>query len=388
MVLRNVILMTLAVVLLAMGVALMAGGLWLIALGGSWYYALSGLAFLASSILLFRRDERALWVFCFVTAGTLVWSLWEVGLDWWPLAARGSIIFVIGAILLTPWIAGSLARRGSASSRLRQGSAWRGGGLALSIVLCAALLVAAASWTTDPHRLVAKATSVSKATPDPAAVAAQDVPPGEWHAYGRAGRGQRYSPLDQITPQNAGKLQVAWTYHTGDMRGRPGDPEETTFEVTPLKIGDRLYLCTPHQSVIALDATTGTEIWRYDPKILDKLALQHLTCRGLSYYPGASDVNQTSARNTVDTAAAPEAATNKPVPDMPIAAADGVPTANCTAKLFMPTADGRLRSIRTVERCAATLAGAPARSIYGPTCRMCGPAPTTPPRRWLSQAAW
>src|SRR5690606_42001468 len=70
----------------------------------------------------------------------------------------------------------------------------------------------------------------------------------------------------------------------GDMRGQPGDPEETTFEVTPLKIGERLYLCTPHQSVLALDATTGKEIWRYDPQIRDQLALQHLTCRGLSYY--------------------------------------------------------------------------------------------------------
>lgn len=347
MVLRNVILMTLAVALLAMGVALMVGGLWLIYLGGSWYYALSGLAFLATSILLFRRDERALWVFCVLTAGTLIWSLWEVGLDWWPLAARGSVIFIVGAILLTPWIAGSLAHGGSASSRLRGGSAWHGGGLALSIALCAAILVAVASWTTDPHRLAAKTTSVSKATPEPAAVEAQDLPPGEWHAYGRTGLGQRYSPLSQITPQNAAKLEVAWTYHTGDMRGRPGDPEETTFEVTPLKIGDRLYFCTPHQSVIALEATTGREIWRYEPKILDKLALQHLTCRGLSYYPGASSANQTPGTEAFDTAAGPQtdppdAVINKPVPDMPIAVADGVPTKSCTAKLFMPTADGRL----------------------------------------------
>ena len=344
--LRNVILVALAVALLAMGVALMAGGLWLIVLGGSWYYVLSGLAFLATSILLLRRDERAMWVFCFVIAGTLVWSVWEVGLDWWPLAARGSVIFVVGAILLTPWIAGSLVHKGSASPRLRRGSAWHGGGLALSVALCAALLLAVASWTTDPHRVVAETASVSKAAPAPAVGAAQDLPPGEWHAYGRTGLGQRYSPLAQITPQNAGKLEMAWTYHTGDMRGRPGDPEETTFEVTPLKIGDRLYLCTPYQSVIALDATTGTEIWRYDPKILDKLALQHLTCRGLSYYPGASSASQTPSTDAVDTAAGPQtgpdAVTNKPVPGMPIAAADGVPTKICTAKLFMPTADGRL----------------------------------------------
>ena len=132
------------------------------------------------------------------------------------------------------------------------------------------------SWFDDPHRIEGNAPGVRAEAP----ADALGVPPGEWHAYGRTGHGQRYSPLDQITPENVAQLEVAWTYHTGDVRGRPGDPEETTFEVTPLKIGNRLFLCTPHQNVIALDATTGAEIWRYDPKIRSELALQHLTCRG------------------------------------------------------------------------------------------------------------
>ncbi len=65
--------------------------------------------------------------------------------------------------------------------------------------------------------------------------------------------GQRYSPLGDITPANVASLQVAWQFETGD-KPQPGDPKETTFEVTPLKIGERLYLCSPHQNVIALDA--------------------------------------------------------------------------------------------------------------------------------------
>ena len=96
------------------------------------------------------------------------------------------------------------------------------------------------------------------------------------------------------------------------MRGKPGDPNETTFEVTPLKIGERLFLCTPHQFVIALDATSGAELWRFDPQIKDKLALQHLTCRGLSYQPQSAS------------------------PD-------------CPAKLFMPTADGRLIALNPLN---------------------------------------
>jgi quinoprotein glucose dehydrogenase len=166
---------------------------------------------------------------------------------------------------------------------------------------------------------------------------AQGVPAGEWHHFGRTSHGQRFSPLAQITPQNVQNLQVAWTFRTGDVRGRPGDPEETTFEVTPLKLGNRLFLCTPHQTAIALDATTGQEIWRTSPRIRGNLALQHQTCRGLSYHPGP-----------VEPAAPPEdaatrrAAARDAVPDLPVATEDAQRTEDCTARLFLPTADGRV----------------------------------------------
>ena len=60
--------------------------------------------------------------------------------------------------------------------------------------------------------------------------------------------------------------KVAWTYHTGDVRG-PNDPGEATYEVTPLMIDDTVYICTPHNLVIALDAVTGKEKWRFDPHL-------------------------------------------------------------------------------------------------------------------------
>jgi quinoprotein glucose dehydrogenase len=117
--------------------------------------------------------------------------------------------------------------------------------------------------------------------------------------------------------------------------GRPGDPEETTFQVTPLKLGNRLYLCTPHQSVIALDATTGAEIWRYDPRVRGELALQHLTCRGLSYFEGNAAAAPAAPATTPTSAPSP-------VPDLPVAAAGGQVADACPTKLFMPTSDGRL----------------------------------------------
>ena len=89
--------------------------------------------------------------------------------------------------------------------------------------------------------------------------------------YGRSAFGDRYSPLAQITPENAHKLVPAWTYRTGDIPG-PGDPGETTAENTPLKVNGMLYVCTPHSQVIALDPTparkSGVSTRRSPPRVL------------------------------------------------------------------------------------------------------------------------
>jgi quinoprotein glucose dehydrogenase len=78
------------------------------------------------------------------------------------------------------------------------------------------------------------------------------VTDGEWHQYGRTPFGQRYSPLEQVNVSNVKNLKEAWRYQTGDVK-RPDDVGETTYQVTPLKIGDTLYICTPHNLAIALD---------------------------------------------------------------------------------------------------------------------------------------
>ena len=51
-----------------------------------------------------------------------------------------------------------------------------------------------------------------------------------------------------------------------------------------------MYICTPHSLVIALDAVTGQEQWRFDPRLQQptKLTTQHLTCRGVSYHDGSA----------------------------------------------------------------------------------------------------
>ncbi|MDX3905865.1 MAG: glucose/quinate/shikimate family membrane-bound PQQ-dependent dehydrogenase [Pigmentiphaga sp.] len=338
---RHGLLIVTGIVIALLGLALTAGGAWLAALGGSWYYVIAGLALVACGVQLARGNIWSLWIYAALVLGTLLWALWEVGIDWWPLAARGDVLFVLGLFLLTPWIRRRLEPPGlEAGALLSSQAPVQHGRIALAAALGLFLAVGVVSWFIDPHRVEGEFGG------EPRGVVAAPAAGDEWTAYGGTGYGQRYSALAQITPDNVERLEQAWTYRTGDVRGREGDPEETTFQVTPLKIGNRLFLCTPHQSVIALDATTGEELWRYDPRVQDKLALQHLTCRGLSYYSGASVPGP--GASAAGTAAAPQPAAANPGqtaaanPGQPVAAHDGKTSAYCSSKLFMPTADGRI----------------------------------------------
>ncbi|EWC40962.1 glucose/quinate/shikimate family membrane-bound PQQ-dependent dehydrogenase [Stutzerimonas stutzeri] len=279
------------------GLALGMGGGKVVSLGGTWYFAIVAGGFLLTGVLLLMRRRASLWVYALLMLGALGWALYEVGLDWWQLAPRGSIIAPLGLWLLTPWIA---QRLGWQHFGFR---AW--GGAALPLMLAVVLWGATAVYAIghDSH-------DIKGMLPPPLAEApAMDdaVPDGDWPAYGRTQQGRRYSPLAQITPHNVERLEPVWHYQTGDLRG-PDDPDETTYEVTPLKVDDSLYLCTPHNLVIALDAETGEQRWRFDPEVPHSVNRQHLTCRGLSYH------------------AAPSATAGQA----------------CRQRLFMPTADARL----------------------------------------------
>ncbi|WP_038216754.1 membrane-bound PQQ-dependent dehydrogenase, glucose/quinate/shikimate family [Xenophilus azovorans] len=321
-------------ILVLLGLILAAAGGWLAALGGSLYYVAAGLALLAVGGLLLRGSPAALWLHAVLLVASLWWAVWEVGVDWWPLAARLDLLFLLGLWLITPWVRRSLQQADGGARTWGAGLAPARAVLSLALAVSAALAVL--SWFRAPHELAGRLESrpAADAVPETAA----PVPPGEWHAYGRTGEGQRHSPLAQITPANANQLRLAWEFRTGDRRGRPGDPEETTYEVTPLKIGNRLFLCTPHQSVIALDATTGRQLWRFDPQIAGDLALQHLTCRGLSYQPPRAVPAPSPAPTAGEGRAEP--ATERP--PLPVAASQGATDPACRSRLFMPTADGRL----------------------------------------------
>src|SRR5215470_12489924 len=91
------------------GLALAAGGTWLVVLGGSLYYLIAGLGILVTGALLIAGRRSALWVYAAVLIGTLAWAIGEIGFDWWPLAARGDVVFPLGLWLLFPWITRNLS---------------------------------------------------------------------------------------------------------------------------------------------------------------------------------------------------------------------------------------------------------------------------------------
>jgi quinoprotein glucose dehydrogenase len=301
-----------AIIFMLIGIALAIGGGHLLLLGGSAYYLVAGLAFILTAVLLFLRRAMALRVYAVIVLASLGWAIWEVGFDWWQLGPRGGLIVLLGLWLLTPWVRKPLGFS-SPTTGYRYGASATP--LALSIVI--AVAVAVLSMFMDPY-------NIDGELPEEAVAAAPalggNVPPGEWHQYGRTPYGQRYSPLDQINVENVADLQEVWRYQTGDVK-LPDDVGETTYQVTPLKVGNMLYLCTPHNWAIALDATTGQEKWKFDSNSGMNPDRQHQTCRGVTYY--------------ADPAAAPGTA--------------------CAQRVYLPTSDARLIALNaeTGEICTS-----------------------------------
>ncbi|MBY5356948.1 glucose/quinate/shikimate family membrane-bound PQQ-dependent dehydrogenase [Rhizobium leguminosarum] len=287
------------------GLTLGGGGLWLVTLGGSVFYLFAGLMFLITAGLLLVRKAVALWVYAVLVVAALAWAIWEVGFDWWQLGPRGGMIILLGLWLLTPWIRRPLGLR-SPTGITYAANPWP---LAVPVIL--AILVALYSMTSDPHDLAGE---LPKDTVAANPAFGGSVPDGEWHQYGRTPFGQRYSPLDQITAENVSTLKEAWRYQTGDIK-RPDDVGETTYQVTPLKVKDTLYLCTPHNWAIALDAKTGKEKWKYDANSGMNPDRQHQTCRGVTYY------------------ADPTVAAGQP----------------CAERVYLPTSDARLIALDAAD---------------------------------------
>ncbi|WP_419826696.1 hypothetical protein [Sphingomonas sp.] len=111
----------------------------------------------------------------------------------------------------------------------------------------------------------------------------------DWRSYGNDVGGSRFSQLADINPGNVAKLTKVWEYRVG-----PGsDGKVGGLEVTPLKVGNSLYICTAYNDVIALDAESGKEQWHFRSNI-DRHGLPYSNCRGVAY-SGRLRISQTHA---------------------------------------------------------------------------------------------
>ena len=342
-----------AIIMAIFAAPLLIGGAYLLSLGGSPYYLIAGVIILTTAFLLFKKHWSAYGLYALFIVATMAWALWESGFYWWALAPRVGFPLIFGLLMLLPWVSNKMrgpktrvnanaASNTSTTNNVKKSPLYYWG-LLVSVIVGALLsfgslannatdklgeldLTAA---NDDEKNVSSDETSANLGDP---LSNGQQTPDGEWSAYGRTDYGQRYSPLDKINTDNVKDLELAWQIQTGDVKG-PNDVGETTYQATPLKIGNGLYLCTPHNWVMALDADSGETLWKFDPQVEENLQRQHQTCRGVSYYAGqaTSPVQvQKIAGNTFENA-----------------------SKQCDAKIFIPTSDAKLYALEpnTGQRC-------------------------------------
>jgi quinoprotein glucose dehydrogenase len=240
----------LASVLALFAIAMIYGGGRLLTLGGSAYYLIAGLAVGGSAYLIAKGDRRGIWLYGAMLAGTALWSLAERGMNLWGLQARLLAFLVLGLWVCWPWLRSF------------------GGRWLTAIFVAIGIMALAVLFSANRIEHIASLSTI------PASGS------GEWLHYGNDLGGSRFSQATQINASNVEQLEQAWVYRTG-VQGFMG------FEVTPLMVGDTLYLCTANNLIIALDPDTGKHRWVFDShtKVPPVAA-----CRGVAYYkvPGAT----------------------------------------------------------------------------------------------------
>ena len=301
-------LVAIGVIFILVGLPLVIGGAWLLMLGGSFYYLPAGLAFVASGALLVLGRPLGAWIYTGLYVLTLLWALWEVGLDGWALVPRVVAPTVLMALLIAALPL--LLPRG------RRAALIGGGALAVLLIL-GGILVGFAN-RAEPS-LSVPAGSGDMAEPGLYRTGA------DWPAFGGTYAARRYSPLTQINRDNVEELERVWLFHTEDL------PEDKWgAETTPLKIGDTLYLCTARNELIALDAATGEQRWRYDPEVSDDWIPYTAACRGVAYY----DMRRTAVAQPASEA-----------PSSAVRAGQAADASACATRIIEGTLDGRLIAV-------------------------------------------
>ena len=107
----------------------------------------------------------------------------------------------------------------------------------------------------------------------------------DWQVYLGDKASSQYSELDQITTENVKNLKVAWTYQSGDAR----EDNRSQIQCNPLIINGILYGTTAQVSVIALNAATGEELWKFNPASENHASGPPDINRGLAHWKNGND---------------------------------------------------------------------------------------------------
>ncbi|HKS13165.1 MAG TPA: membrane-bound PQQ-dependent dehydrogenase, glucose/quinate/shikimate family [Pseudomonas sp.] len=296
---------TLGVIILLAGLYFIGGGGWLAWLGGSWYFLIAGLLLVTAGGLIARRRLLGVLLIAVTVLYTVVWALWDVGLQFWPLLSR---------VFAFAFIAAAVAFSVPLFTRARKARV-----TAIAVgALTSVGIVATGISAFEPKNIIRDADAVAAA--EKVAPEIDNGAPGDWRAWAGDTHGSRFSRVGDITPENVKNLQVAWTAHTGEaVVPGVGDAEDQN---TPLQIGDSLYVCTTYSTVISYNIDTGKENWRF---AAGKGNSTYQRCRGMAYF---------------------DATTAKKVAEVPGAVADGAQDSSVSPqRLIFPTGDGRLMAI-------------------------------------------
>ena len=123
-----------------------------------------------------------------------------------------------------------------------------------------------------------------------------------WSDYGGSPDGAQYSALRQINRTNVGKLKQAWAYETGDERG---------YSFNPLVVGSTMYVLAHNNSVVALDAASGRELWSHSFDAKTSL----ITNRGINYWESADKKDRRLILAVDNALQELDASTGKPIAD-------------------------------------------------------------------------
>lgn len=311
------------ILLVCSGLYFSIGGWLLISYQGSWYYLPMGIALIIAGIYIIMLRIIGLIIYSLAYIASVLWSLWEVGFDYWLLIPRLWVLTGFTAFVAFTY---------PAILRYRTSNKLHLGGYVLGVLLLASLGLMFNESGPIHSGYYAKSKPLLKQLTDADRLI-------DWQQPANSTGGRRFTAAGQITQNNINKLQQAWLLHIGNLS--EGEP---VAQNTPLFVDDVLYICTPLYKIIAIDPDKGKQLWQYDPQ----RPIQHQHhCRGLAYYQGAVTVSADAMLTSAEAKNEQSVLEEKEIATLGITSSEQKNVAEeiCTNRIFMDLSYDKLVAV-------------------------------------------